>query len=185
MERKTYARQALLELIENGLLYSTLENEGITRGQIMNIYKLAHGEYYPFYFSVYILRHFISPLEWFYYCGEELPEKIIFKEKHSAPDSTRFTVGMEILKFISKNRLRREFCEKYKIPLQRFYTISAMYLSASGERMVRAWPKFDVIRPLRKIIHPDYWYIYQDELPKPFVFRLEDYLPAPVLRGKI
>jgi hypothetical protein len=81
--------------------------------------------------------------------------------------------------------VRREFCEKHKIPLQKFYTISTTYENAAGGRAPRAWPKFDVIRPLRKIIHPDYWYIYQDEMPKPFVLRLEDYLPAQVLRGKI
>lgn len=122
---------------------------------------------------IFDFRNVIEPVSWFYNINESYPEPIKFiqnKNRTSDELSQDKTVGKILFEKLAKSYpTYQTFADEYKIPL--FHVKNMLYkrtYNSDGKIEIRykTFVTKSIIKLLREEIHPDYWFIFPEELSK-------------------
>lgn len=120
---------------------------------------------------IFIFRKVFEPSSWFYNVGEKLPTPIPFTINPNRSGQDLFTddtVGKILFKALAKNyKTYNLFAQEYNLPYANVKNMFSKFkYTQKGVTVVRykTFVTESVVRNLRDTIHPDYWYIFPEEL---------------------
>ena len=120
---------------------------------------------------ILMLRKIFEPCSWFYEAVEKLPEPIAFTENPNRTGEDLFvddTVGKILFRSLSDNfKTYRMFADEYNLPYENVKNMLNKFKYTRGGVTIIRYKTFateSIIKSLREIIHPDYWYIFPEEL---------------------
>lgn len=122
---------------------------------------------------IFDFRNVIEPVSWFYSIDESYPEPIKFiqnKNRTSDELNKEKTVGKFLFEKLAKSYpTYQTFSDEYKIPLFHIKNMLTTRTCESNGKIEIRYKTFvtkSVIKLLREEIHPDYWFIFPEELSK-------------------
>lgn len=122
---------------------------------------------------IFNFRELIEPVNWFFSSKEKMPKPIkVNYNKNRTEESLFFekTVGKILFeKLLKEYNNYLEFSKIYEIPVSQIKNMIYTYPVEVNGRKVPRFKTFvtkSVIMKLRKQIHPDFWYIFPEELPE-------------------
>ena len=141
-------------------------------------YFIVNGKANESYSMIYILREAIPPV-WYFYQPEErnlMPEPLEYKPLHKKTefyDNKRNVMTCAMRRLFQLPRGRGEenniqsWCEKRKLNINAVrYCMSRKARPKEGGAKRFGKPGLELIRALRDEIHPDEWFIFEDEIIK-------------------
>lgn len=175
---------ALMKLQKARLLPQFLKDEVIGADKEMKGYELLQNHFtHSLYgyeserflsFSnkvIFILRTVFEPCSWFYGVEEELPPPIPFTANPERSAKDLFiddTVGKILFRSLAKNfKTYNMFAETYKLPYANIKNMLTKFkYTYKGVNIIKykTFATESIIKALRNTIHPDYWYIFPEEL---------------------
>jgi hypothetical protein len=169
----SYAQRELITLIENREYTGAMRKKyGVSDSWISSIYRAAVGKVKATYGMIYLLREQIEPVRWYYDENEGLPEKVEFRPKYRGYDlemmnnfKNKATAAQRWFEEAGKKRIIHEICEENNISYSRLKNSIYPKRVHSEVAVYRQRPGYGIIKALRGVINPDYWYIFPDELP--------------------
>lgn len=122
---------------------------------------------------VFLFREVFEPVSWFYKPNEAFPEakKININKERTVNDLFREkTVGKILFEKLAKSYPTYQvFSDEYKIPyfnVKNMLQKSKFEYNGKTEIRYKTFATKSVIKLLREEIHPDYWFMFPEELPK-------------------
>lgn len=122
---------------------------------------------------VFLFREIFEPISWFYEPNEVLPEpkKININKERTQDDLFREkTVGKILFEKLAKSYPTYQvFSDEYKIPyfnVKNMLQKSKFEYKGKTEIRYKTFATKSVIKLLREEIHPDYWFMFPEELQK-------------------
>ena len=122
---------------------------------------------------VFLFREVFEPVSWFYKPNETLPEpkKININKERTESDLFREkTVGKILFEKLAKSYPTYQvFSDEYKIPyfnVKNMLQKSKFEYNGKTEIRYKTFATKSVIKLLREEIHPDYWFMFPEELPQ-------------------
>lgn len=124
---------------------------------------------------IFNFRELIEPVNWFFSSKEKMPKPIkVNYNKNRTEESLFFTktVGKILFeKLLKEYNNYLEFSKIYEIPVSQIKNMIYTHPVEVNGRKVPRFKTFatkSVIMKLRKEIHPDFWYIFPEELPEDY-----------------
>lgn len=121
---------------------------------------------------IFLLRGVFEPCSWFYDVAEEMPDPVSFTinpERTGKDLFTDDTVGKILLRSLVKNyKTYNMFAKEYKVPCENIKNMLNKFKYKHKDVTMVRYKTFateSVIKGMRDTIHPDYWYIFPEELP--------------------
>ena len=148
------------------------ENFNFTPSQCSHVHSIVTGRVRPTYGVIYALREQIAPVEWYYLENEECPSPISFIPKYTnySPDTwkdfaKKDTCGHVFFNYIRNANVYTYFCEDNE--MEKTFVNNYVYMKkrVNGERRYHTRPSFPFINTIKKELHPDFWYLFPDEVP--------------------
>ena len=167
----SYAQRMLIDTLHQRRFMKFLRSVQIPETLIPNIYFDAIGTMSPSYTHIFLLRTLIPPCYWFFTESETKPEPIpfhvIYTEPHNEAEYTLAARAM--IQKLKKRRRFHPFLHQQELSKQAYTAIVNMtnIEEKAGCRLWRQHPTFHAVRALKHAIHPDYWYIFTDEIQSP------------------
>lgn len=178
---------AIIKLYNSNLIISFIK-EKITKTNITEdarkFYQLVFGEnlklsrietrFLSFSTKViFIFREYFEPITWFYKPNESFPEpkKIMFNKNRTEKELYKEkTVGKILFERLAKSYpTYQSFSDEYKIPIDNIKNmLRKSVFEYNGKKEIRynTFVTKSVINKLKEEIHPDYWFMFPEELPK-------------------
>lgn len=168
-ENDTYALRMLKQAAQQKLFWHFIEELGIPNNRDIKSYVYYYfngknasiGSQY-----VYMCREKLQPAKWYYKIGEKLPPRIEFTPKFGV-EYLQFKESVAHQKFVQlqKEYTIANFAKTYGLSVQQVKNICYKRYSPYLEKKVfKILPPASVITKLRDVIHPDYWFIFPEEL---------------------
>lgn len=174
-EITSYAIRHLKNLIKERKLAKISKEYNIPEVTCNMIYQIINNKYRPTYGVIFLLRKYIAPCLWYYNETESFPKPITFEshfeEKYKDYNiktknelAQRKTLGQIYFDILKENMLMARFCTLHNCS----YTEAANYVTMrhhkNGTFRYASRPTIQFIDKFKKELHPDYWYIYPDEV---------------------
>lgn len=122
---------------------------------------------------VFLFREVFEPVSWFYKPNETLPKpkKININKERTENDLFKEkTVGKILFEVLAKSYPTYQvFSDEFKIPyfnVKNMLQKSKFEYNGKTEIRYKTFATKSVIKILREKIHPDYWFMFPEELPK-------------------
>ena len=158
---------------------------GLTEPQQKLLYNVTRGDFRATYGIIFALRNILSPSQWIYMENEELPEPVKFnplvekKYPHYDFDSRNelakeSTLGNIFFNVLKERRAMSKFCAMHNCEKLEAANFVYMKHHKNGELRYLARPTLPFIKKFREDIHPDWWFIYPDEVSKEYLQGVKD-----------
>lgn len=122
---------------------------------------------------IFIFREFFEPITWFYKPNESFPEpkKLLYNKNRTESELYKEkTVGKILFERLAKSYpTYQSFSNEYKIPVDNIKNMlrkSIFVYNGKKEIRYNTFVTKSVINKLKEEIHPDYWFMFPEELPK-------------------
>lgn len=167
----SYAQRMLIDQLHQRQFMKFLRSVQIPETLVPSIYSAATGTISPSYTQIFLLRTLIPPCYWFFTENEAQPEPIpfhaIYTNNHIEAEYVLAARAM-IQQLKTRRRFHR-FLQQQELTKQAYTAVVNMtnIEEKAGHRIWRQHPAFHAVRALKHAIHPDYWYIFTDELQSP------------------
>ncbi len=175
VEITSHAVRYFKNLVKERTFASKTSEYELSDPQQKLLYNVTRGNFRATYGIIFALRRFISPSQWIYREDEELPEPVKFnplvEEKYPhydfdsrnelAKESTLGNIFFDILK---ERRAMTKFCASHNCEKLEAANFVYMKHHKNGELRYLARPTLPFIKKFRTEVHPDWWFIYPDEV---------------------
>ena len=179
-EITTHAVRYFKNLVRERDFKAKVQEYGLTEPQQKLLYNVTRGDFRATYGIIFALRNNISPSQWIFKENEELPEPVKFNpliekkypnydfdsRNELAKESTLGNIFFDILK---QRRVMSKFCSLHNCEKLEAANFVYMKHHKNGELRYLARPTLPFIRKFRKDVHPDWWFIYLDEVSKEYL----------------
>lgn len=171
-EPVSYAIRHYQELIKNREFTIVLKRDsGFSVSQCSQLYEIITQKVRPTYGMIYMLRDKMPPINWYYKENEALPEAINFTPIHNnyttktwADYAKKKTCAHFFFDMIKEAGVYTYFCEDYG--LTKTHVGNYVYMkNRNGEKRFCVRPAFPFVNTIKEELHPDYWYMFPDEVP--------------------
>lgn len=169
-------------LLEQRLFAEYISEElHLSYAQKSSLYQIVVGKVRPTYGIIYFLRDKIAPVKWYYAEQENCPSPIKFDPLHNNyATATRKifarkkTCGHVFFDILKANRSLTSVCRSHDI--QKSVVINYVYMKMGPDKKMRylCRPTVPFVSTFKDILHPDYWYIFPDELSKEALVDFKD-----------
>jgi hypothetical protein len=178
-ETVSHAQRTLITLIENRkFTYEVINTFKLAKTDIGPLYRIAVNKIRPYYSMIFNMRVFIPPAAWYFKENEQMPVRIpitplyggytvIMRDKIKKD----MTTGLQHLEALRRERKLTEFCIVHELKYSAIADCIIPRRGGGGTTAYHRRPGFAVIEKLKRIIHPDYWYIFPEELIKTAVIK--------------
>ena len=174
-EVTTHAVRYFKTLVKERNFASKAKEYGLSEPQEKLLYNVARGEIRATYGIIFALRNVMSPSQWIYMENEKLPEPVKFTaliEKeypHYDFDSRnelakKSTLGNIFFEVLKERRAMSKFCSAHNCEKLEAANFVYMKHHKNGELRYLVRPTLPFIKKFRAEIHPDWWFIYPDEV---------------------
>ncbi len=117
---------------------------------------------------IFRCREKVQPSRWYYQANEAdiLPKPVKFTPKFGPEEIlNKDSQGHVILRKLIRQYGADSIADQYGIDRYKLKnTIYRRRRVTDGKQMFKALPSYHFVRALRDVIHPDYWYIFPEEL---------------------
>ncbi len=174
-EITTHAARYFRNLAKECKFTETAKNLGLSEARIKFLNQIILGKVRPTYGIIFSLRRFISPAQWVFKEDEELPAPVSFRplveEKFPVYNmeartelSTRKSLGHIYFDAIKEGHVLSKFCAVHNCPAAEIANVIYMKKHPTEDRRCLKRPAVPFITKFRTDIHPDFWFIYPDEV---------------------
>ena len=179
-EITTHAVRYFKNLVRERDFAAKVQEYGLTEPQQKLLYNVTRGDFRATYGIIFALRNNISPSQWIFKENEELPEPVKFnplvekKYPHYDFDSRNelakeSTLGNIFFDILKQRRVMTKFCSLHNCEKLEAANFVYMKHHKNGELRYLARPTLPFIRKFRKDVHPDWWFIYPDEVTEEYL----------------
>lgn len=179
-EITTHAVRHFKTLVKERSFATKTQEYGLTEPQQKLLYNVTRGELRATYGIIFALRNIISPSQWIYREDEELPEPVKFnplvekKYPHYDFDSRNelakeSTLGNIFFNELKERRAMSKFCAMHNCEKLEAANFVYMKHHKNGELRYLARPTLPFIKKFREDVHPDWWFIYPEEVTKNYL----------------
>lgn len=183
-EITTHAIRYFKTLVKERSFATKAQEYGLTEPQQKLLYNVTRGDFRATYGIIFSLRTVISPSQWIYREDEELPEPVKFNplvekkyphydfdtRNEIAKESTLGNIFFDVLK---ERRAMSKFCAMHNCEKLEAANFVYMKHHKNGELRYLARPTLPFIKKFREDVHPDWWFIYPDEVSPETLSRLK------------
>lgn len=183
-ETTSHALRYFRNLVRERVFAARVAEYGLSGSQKMNLYNIVRGYQRVTYGVIFNLRRYISPSLW------------AFREDETPPDPVRFTPLIEgkygFYDFDARNEIAKEkslgniffdvvrsrraltrFCAEHNCTKNEAANFVYMKRHKNGDLRYLARPVLPFVMKFRADIHPDWWYIYPEEVSGEYVRAVE------------
>lgn len=179
-ETTSHAVRYFKSLVKERSFATKAQEFGLTEPQQKLLYNVARGDFRATYGIIFALRNIISPSQWIYLENEELPKPVKFnslvekKYPHYDFDSRNelakeSTLGNIFFDILKERRAMSKFCVMHNCEKLEAANFVYMKHHKNGEMRYLARPTLPFIKKFREDVHPDWWFIYPDEVSKEYL----------------
>lgn len=179
-ETTSHAVRYFKTLVKERNFATKAQEFGLTEPQQKLLYNVARGDFRATYGIIFALRNIISPSQWIYLENEELPKPVKFnplvekKYPHYDFDSRNelakeSTLGNIFFDVLKEQRAMSKFCVMHNCEKLEAANFVYMKHHKNGEMRYLARPSLPFIKKFREDVHPDWWFIYPDEVSKEYL----------------
>ncbi|WP_288958402.1 hypothetical protein [uncultured Treponema sp.] len=179
-ETTSHAVRYFKTLVKERSFATKAQEFGLTEPQQKLLYNVARGDFRATYGIIFALRNIISPSQWIYLENEELPKPVKFnplvekKYPHYDFDSRNelakeSTLGNIFFDVLKEQRAMSKFCVIHNCEKLEAANFVYMKHHKNGEMRYLARPSLPFIKKFREDVHPDWWFIYPDEVSKEYL----------------
>lgn len=184
-EITTHAVRYFKNLVRERDFKAKVQEYGLTEPQQKLLYNVTRGDFRATYGIIFALRNNISPSQWIFKENEELPEPVKFtpliekKYPHYDFDSRNelakeSTLGNIFFDILKTRRVMSKFSSLHNCEKLEAANFVYMKHHKNGELRYLARPTLPFIRKFRKDVHPDWWFIYPDEVSKEYLQEIQN-----------
>ena len=184
-ETTSHAIRYFKTLVKERNFAAKAQEFGLTEPQQKLLYNVTRGDFRATYGIIFALRNTFSPSQWIYMENEELPEPVKFNplvEKqypHYDFDSRNelakeSTLGNIFFNVLKERRAMSKFCAMHNCEKMEAANFVFMKHHKNGELRYLARPTLPFIKKFREDVHPDWWFIYPDEVSKEYFQKVKD-----------
>lgn len=179
-EITTHAVRYFKTLVKDRSFATKAQEYGLTDPQQKLLYNVARGNFRATYGIIFALRNIISPSQWIYREDEKLPQPVKFnpivetKYPHYDFDSRNelakeSTLGNIFFDILKERRAMSKFCASHNC--EKLEAANFVYKKhhKNGELRYLARPTLPFIKKFREEVHPDWWFIYPEEVTKEYL----------------
>lgn len=179
-EIATHAVRYFKTLVKDRSFATKAQEYGLTDPQQKLLYNVTRGNFRATYGIIFALRNIISPSQWIYREDEELPQSVKFnpivetKYPHYDFDSRNelakeSTLGNIFFDTLKERRVMSKFCASHNC--EKLEAANFVYKKhhKNGELRYLARPTLPFIKKFREEVHPDWWFIYPEEVTKEYL----------------
>ena len=184
-EITTHAVRYFKNLVRERDFAAKVQEYGLTEAQQKLLYNVTRGDFRATYGIIFALRNNISPSQWIFKENESIPKPIkinpIVEKKYThynfdsrnelAKENTLGNIFFDILK---TRRVMSKFCSLHNCEKLEAANFVYMKHHKNGELRYLARPTLPFIRKFRKDVHPDWWFIYPDEVSKEYIQEIQN-----------
>lgn len=174
-EITSHAVRYFKTLVKERSFATKAQEFGLTEPQQKLLYNVARGDFRATYGIIFALRNIISPSQWIYNENEKLPEPVKFnplvekKFPHYDFDSRNelakeITLGNIFFNELKERRAMSKFCALHNCEKLEAANFVYMKHHKNGELRYLARPTLPFIKKFREDVHPDWWFIYPEEV---------------------
>lgn len=174
-EITSYAVRYFRNLAKERNFSSKAKELGLSVPQTKLLNQIILGKTRPTYGIIFLLRRSISPASWIYMESEKLPAPVDFKpiieEKFPAYDfparkelAKQKTLGHLFFDIIRERQVLTRFCAIHNCPLMEAANFIYMKKNRNGEIRYTHRPTVPFITKFKEAIHPDFWFVYPEEV---------------------
>lgn len=175
VEITSYAVRYFRNLAKERNFSSKAKELGLSVPQTKLLNQIILGKTRPTYGIIFLLRRSISPASWIYMESEKLPAPVDFKpiieEKFPAYDfparkelAKQKTLGHLFFDIIRERQVLTRFCAIHNCPLMEAANFIYMKKNRNGEIRYTHRPTVPFITKFKEAIHPDFWFVYPEEV---------------------
>lgn len=179
-EITTHAVRYFKTLVKERSFTTKVQEFGLTSAQQKLLYDVTCGKIRATYGIIFALRNIISPSQWIYREDENLPEPVKFnslvekKYPHYDFDSRNelakeSTLGNIFFNILKERRVMSKFCIMHNYKKTEAANFVYMKHHKNGELRYLVRPTLPFIKKFREEVHPDWWFIYPDEVTKEYL----------------
>lgn len=181
----THAIRYFRTLVKERTFTVRTQELGLTVTQQKLLYNIISGRTRATYGTIFTLRSAISPSQWVYKEYEELPEPVEFtplvekryphydfdSRNELAKESTLGNIFFDVLK---ERRALSRLCALHDYT--RFQAGNFVYMKRhkNGELRYLVRPTLPFMEKFREEVHPDWWFIYPDEVTEDYIMAVQD-----------
>ena len=184
-EITTHAVRYFKNLVRERDFAAKVQEYGLTEAQQKLLYNVTRGDFRATYGIIFALRNNISPSQWIFKENESLPKPVKFnplvekKYPHYDFDSRNelakeSTLGNIFFDILKTRRVMSKFCSLHNCEKLEAANFVYMKHHKNGELRYLARPTLPFIRKFRKDVHPDWWFIYPDEVSKEYIQEIQN-----------
>lgn len=174
-EITSHAARYFRNLAKEHKFTSTAEGLGLSFEQTKFLNQIVLGKNRPTYGIIFMLRRSISPAQWIYMENEKLPSPVAFnplvEQRYPVYDfATRNelakekTLGHLFFDIIRKGRVLTKFCAAHNCTLLEAANFIYMKKHQNGDIRFTHRPTVPFIAKFKDVIHPDFWFVYPEEV---------------------
>lgn len=170
----SHAMRYFKDLVSNRKLADYLMNElHLSRSQYLFMRKIAAQEKRPTYALIYLLRNAIAPVQWYYSEDKAYPDPVHFTplyNNYATETRSLFaqkkTCGHLFFDMLKEYKVFEPVCSLHN--MKKSTAVNYVYMKKDSDNVLRypCRPSIWFVSHFIDIIHPDYWYIFPDELSK-------------------
>ena len=175
VEITSYAVRYFRNLAKERNFSSKAKELGLSVPQTKLLNQIILGKTRPTYGIIFLLRRSISPASWIYMESEKLPAPVDFKpiieEKFPAYDfparkelAKQKTLGHLFFDIIRERQVLTRFCAIHNCPLMEAANFIYMKKNRNGETRYTHRPTVPFITKFKEASHPDFWFVYPEEV---------------------
>lgn len=176
-EITSHAVRYFRELINERQFNRKCMEYNVPEMMIQMLYQIAKSHIRPTYGVIFMLRKNISPSMWYYKENEKLPEPITFvsqfeKNYENYDNNTKNelaqkkTLGHIYFDILKENKVMAKFCSLHNTTLTEAVNFVTMRHHKNGTLRYTTRPTIVFVSKFINEIHPDYWYIFPEEVSK-------------------
>lgn len=147
------------------------ENWNFTKSQCFHLNNIVSGLVRPTFGMIYTFREKIPPVDWFYKEPEERPEPIKFNPIYTNYSVKTWkelflkkTCGHIFFDYLIEAKCYSTFCRDYLLDKVNLNNFIYQRRTKDGQRFYSR-PTYPFVNALKKELHPDFWYMFPDEVP--------------------
>lgn len=174
-EITSYAVRYFRNLAKERRFTAEAKEMGLSVSMTKLLNQIIMGNSRPTYGVIFSLRRQISPAQWVYMESEKLPAPVDFKpvieEKYPAYDfptrnelAKQKTLGHLFFDIIREGQVLTRFCAIHNCPLMEAANFIYMKKNRNGEIRYTHRPTVPFITKFKEAIHPDFWFVYPEEV---------------------
>lgn len=170
----SHAMQHFRDLVLKRQLADHVKNTlHLSHSQYIFLRKLAAQEKRPTYANIYLLRNEIAPVQWYYDIDTSYPEPIPFTPIYNnyATETRQLfaqkkTCGHLFFDTLKEYKVFEPVCSLHN--MKKSTAVNYVYMKKGIDNVLRypCRPSIWFVSHFIDIVHPDYWYIFPDELSK-------------------